>query len=91
MADMNSLLAENGLILFSTLLQPADIDQQGLNWWYAGPRNGHVSLFSRASLGRLVDPFGLKLGSFNDNLHVLYRGAGVRATPHSDRLMADTL
>jgi 2-polyprenyl-6-hydroxyphenyl methylase/3-demethylubiquinone-9 3-methyltransferase len=48
-AEMSELLIDPGLILFTTLLQPADIDQQGLNWWYASPRNGHVSLFSRAS------------------------------------------
>ena len=72
-ADMNDLLTDSGLILLSTLLQPTDIDQQGLNWWYAGPRNGHVSLFSRASLAKVVEPFGFKLGSFNDALHVLFR------------------
>jgi SAM-dependent methyltransferase len=72
-ADMNDFLTDSGLIIFSTLLQPADIDSQGLNWWYAGPRNGHVSLYSRASLQRLVHPFGFQLGSFNDGVHVLFR------------------
>jgi SAM-dependent methyltransferase len=72
-ADMNEFVTSSGLILFSTLLQPADIDHVGLNWWYAGPRNGHVSLYTRASLERLAQPFGFKLGSFNDNLHVLFR------------------
>jgi SAM-dependent methyltransferase len=72
-ADMNDSLMDAGLILFSTLLQPADIDQQGLNWWYAGPRNGHVSLYSRASLAKVVRPFGLKLRSFSESMHVLYR------------------
>ena len=73
LADMNSLLTENGIILFSTLVQPADIDQQGLNWWYVGPRNGHVSLYSRLSLVKLGAPFSLRHGSFNDNLHVFFR------------------
>jgi SAM-dependent methyltransferase len=72
-ADLNDSLMDPGLILFSTLLQPADIDQQGLNWWYAGPRNGHVSLYSRASLAKVVRRFGLKLGSFSESMHVLYR------------------
>jgi SAM-dependent methyltransferase len=72
-ADMNDLLADSGLILFSTLLQPANLDQQGLSWWYAGPRNGHVSLFSRPSLERVVRPLGFHLGSYNENLHVLFR------------------
>jgi len=72
-ADMNDFLMDPGLILFSTLLQPANIEQQGLSWWYAGPRNGHVSLYSRASLEKVVQPFGFKLCSFNENLHVLFR------------------
>ena len=72
-ADMNGFLAESGLIIFSTLLQPADLDNIGLNWWYAGPRNGHVSLYSRPSLEKLIEPFGFKLGSFNDGLHILFR------------------
>ena len=72
-SDMNDLLTDSGLIVFSTLLQPVDIDRMGLNWWYAGPRNGHVSLFSRTSLERLVQPFGFQLGSFDEHLHVLVR------------------
>jgi 2-polyprenyl-6-hydroxyphenyl methylase/3-demethylubiquinone-9 3-methyltransferase len=72
-ADMVDLLADPGLIVFSTLVQPADIDKQGLNWWYAGPRNGHVSLFSRASLGRIVQSLGFTIGSFNDNMHIMFR------------------
>jgi 2-polyprenyl-6-hydroxyphenyl methylase/3-demethylubiquinone-9 3-methyltransferase len=61
------------MIIISTLLQPDNIDQQGVNWWYAGPRNGHVSLFSRASLEKIVKPLGFNLDSFNADLHVLYR------------------
>ena len=72
-ADLNDFVTNPGLILFSTLVQPADIDSQGLNWWYAGPRNGHVSLYSKASLQQLVQPFGFRLGSFNDGMHVLFR------------------
>jgi methyltransferase family protein len=41
-AAMVANLAEPELVLFSTLLQPQDFDQMGLNWWYVGPRNGHV-------------------------------------------------
>ncbi len=80
-AEMNDLLADSGLILFSTLLQPADIDQRGLGWWYAGPRNGHVSLYTRASLEAVVRPHRLKLASFNDNVHVLFRDVPDFARP----------
>jgi SAM-dependent methyltransferase len=61
--DMVSLLKPDGLILFSTVLQPADFDQMGINWWYIGPRNGHVSIYSRAALVTI-----------NDNLHLALRG-----------------
>ena len=72
-ADMIDFLEDPGLILFSSLLQPPDIERQGLNWWYAGPRNGHVSLFSRESLQAILEPLGFTLASFNDNLHALFR------------------
>jgi SAM-dependent methyltransferase len=72
-AELSDLVTDPGLILVSTLLQPAEIDQLGLNWWYAAPRNGHVSLYSRTSLEKLVHPLGFQLGSFNDSLHVLIR------------------
>jgi len=72
-ADMSDLLTDSGLILFSTLLQPADIDSQGLNWWYAAPRNGHVSLYSKPSLAMLAQSLGFNLGSFTESYHVLFR------------------
>jgi 2-polyprenyl-6-hydroxyphenyl methylase/3-demethylubiquinone-9 3-methyltransferase len=72
--NMSELLTDDGLILFSTLIQPADIDQQGLNWWYAAPRNAHVSLYTKQSLAMLVQPLGFNLGSFNESYHVLFRG-----------------
>lgn len=72
-ADMMEFLDESGLIIFSTLLQPPDIERRGLGWWYCGPRNGHVSLFSRESLRALIEPLGFGCASFDSNLHVLYR------------------
>lgn len=72
-ADIDSLLSPGGIVLFSTLVQPADIVAIGLDWWYAAPRNGHVSLHSRDSLGRIAGEFGYSFGSFSENLHVLFR------------------
>jgi SAM-dependent methyltransferase len=69
---MVALLKQPGAILFSTLLQPKDFASVGLNWWYAGPRNGHVSLYSSQSLALLFQPHGLRVASFNDNLHIAY-------------------
>lgn len=71
--DMRWFMGDKGMLFFSTLLQPADIDLQGLTWWYASPRNGHVSLYSRASLDALMKRLGLVWGSCNDLLHVAFR------------------
>jgi 2-polyprenyl-6-hydroxyphenyl methylase/3-demethylubiquinone-9 3-methyltransferase len=69
---MVSLLKQPGAILFSTLVQPKEFPSIGLNWWYAGPRNGHVSLFSTHALALLFKPYGMKVASFNENLHLAY-------------------
>jgi SAM-dependent methyltransferase len=73
LADMIDFLTDSGIILLSTVLQPGDIDRHGLNWWYAGPRNAHVSLYSKASLEKIVESLGFKLHSLNQSYHVLYR------------------
>ena len=65
--------ADPGLIFFSTLLQPTDFDQQRLNWWYVGPRNGHISLFSRQALTMAWERHGYKLTSLGDNVHFAFR------------------
>lgn len=66
-------LAEPGLVLFTTLLQPHDIETLGLNWCYVGPRNGHVSLFSRNALALAWQRYGYRTMSFNDDLHIAFR------------------
>ncbi len=71
-AAMVALLKRPGAILFSTLVQPADLAAIGLNWWYAGPRNGHVSLYSLHALALLFREHGMRVASFSDNLHLAY-------------------
>jgi SAM-dependent methyltransferase len=71
--DLMTFLSETGIILLSTLLQPADIDRHGLTWWYAAPRNAHISLYSRPSLGKLVERLGFRVDSLDQSYHVLYR------------------
>lgn len=44
------------------------------NWWYAAPRNGHVSLFSKASLARLAASRSLSYLGLSRGSHFLYRG-----------------
>ena len=68
-------LQQPGLILFSTLLTDGHVHPPGrLAWWYAAPRNGHISLFSDRSLRLLGDRMGLGYGRFNDNLHLYVKG-----------------
>jgi 2-polyprenyl-6-hydroxyphenyl methylase/3-demethylubiquinone-9 3-methyltransferase len=73
--DIASLTADDGAVLFATLVQPPEFATIGLGWWYVGPRNGHVTLYSRQALARLWGRFGFTVGSFNDNTHIAYRGA----------------
>lgn len=72
MRDLKALLAPGGIVIFSTGLSDGNIlPGQRLTWWYASPRNGHVSLFSRASLDILARSFGFNLRSFSDSMHSL--------------------
>ena len=74
MQDLSALIQTEGVILFSTLLSDDQIQKnQRLSWWYASPRNGHISLFSRQSLAHLAQTYGFKLASFNQNLHAMWR------------------
>ena len=66
-------VAEPGLILYSTVVQPADFGNQGLAWWYVAPRNGHISLFSRRALAVLWGRHGYKTFSFDDANHLAFR------------------
>ncbi|MGQ0646470.1 MAG: class I SAM-dependent methyltransferase [Gemmatimonadaceae bacterium] len=80
--EMRWFMGDRGMMFFTTLLQPADIDRQGLGWWYASPRNGHVSLYSRASLTALMDRLGLTWGSCSELIHVAFRKKPPRFAAH---------
>jgi 2-polyprenyl-3-methyl-5-hydroxy-6-metoxy-1,4-benzoquinol methylase len=70
---MDGLLKEEGAILFSTLVQPEAFEREGMSWWYAAPRNGHISLYSTAALALLFKPLEMRVVSFNAALHMAYR------------------
>ncbi|MFC3078970.1 class I SAM-dependent methyltransferase [Phenylobacterium terrae] len=73
-ADIAAFVADDGLLIISTLLQPPDIEQQRMDWWYIGPRNGHVTLFTQQALAVLFARYGFRvLRSANANLHLLCR------------------
>lgn len=72
--DLSSLLADDGIILFSTLVSDGNIKpRQRLTWWYAAPRNGHISLFSSHSLALLGAQEGFSFGSFTPGFHAYWR------------------
>jgi SAM-dependent methyltransferase len=74
MKNISSVLASDGLVLFSTLVSDGNIKPgQRINWWYASPRNGHISIFSKMSLTILASRNGFKFGSFSDNLHAFWK------------------
>jgi hypothetical protein len=57
--DIASFVAPAGVILFTTALQPVDIDIIRAGWWYIAPRNGHVSIYSYRSIELLAKRMGL--------------------------------
>ncbi len=65
--------ADQGHVFLTTVAQPVDFDQLGLNWWYVGPRNGHISIFSKQALALAFARHGYKFGSFSDTLHIAFQ------------------
>ncbi len=62
--DMRSFLSDDGCVFLSQALQPADIGRIRCSWWYAAPRNGHISMFCDRTFARLAEQAGF----------VFYRG-----------------
>lgn len=72
-SNIKALLSGDGMVLFSTLLSDGHIARNSkLTWWYASPRNGHISLFSRNSIAVLAQKNGLNWGSFSEGFHALF-------------------
>lgn len=72
--ELVSLMATESMILFSTLVSDGEIlPKKPLSWWYAAPRNGHISLFSTGSLRVALMRHGLTLVSFSPGLHAAFR------------------
>jgi hypothetical protein len=69
--EISSFMDEKeSVLLFSTLIQPDNIDTMKTRWWYIGPRNGHISIHSFKSLSLCLASVGLNLASFNQNVHI---------------------
>jgi hypothetical protein len=71
--DWSAWLSDFGCAIFSTKLQPEDIATIRGDWWYLGPRNGHVSLYSEKSLRALFSLKGLLYESLTEDWHIAYR------------------
>lgn len=85
-AELTDLVAEDGLVMFSTLVQPPDFVKQGLDWWYVAPRNGHISIHSERSLALLWEERGFTISSFDADLHFAWRtAAGTQSEPWHGR------
>jgi hypothetical protein len=73
-AALASLLHAQGMVLFSTLASDRHIaPNRRLTWWYASPRNGHISLYSRKSLAILGKGMGFNFGSFSTGFHAYWK------------------
>ena len=73
MTGLSGLMHDECLVMFTTLLNDGNLMPHGrLNWWYASPRNGHISLFSLRSLTLLAEKYGLGFRSFNQSTHCFY-------------------
>jgi SAM-dependent methyltransferase len=73
MYELRALIAPRGLVLFSTLLSDGSLDsRQRITWWYASPRNGHISLYSRKSLAILAQKNSFNCGSFSNLFHAFW-------------------
>ncbi|MEI9851627.1 MAG: methyltransferase domain-containing protein [Sphingomonas sp.] len=71
--------ADDALILIGTQLSDGLIGgADPLAWYYAAPRNGHISLLSRGAMEAIADRLGLTYASVSRGLHLFSRGAHSR-------------
>jgi len=74
MNNISNLIDEQGIIFLSTKLSDGQISKEKrLDWWYASPRNGHISIFSNKSLFILAKKYGFDFASMSDGYHILFR------------------
>ncbi|RAK52763.1 class I SAM-dependent methyltransferase [Phenylobacterium deserti] len=79
--DLAGFVEPPGVVFFSTLVQPDDIERIGSSWWYMAPRNGHITLHSRQSLGLTWAAQGMRCVSFGDVWHCAFSEPPTWAVP----------
>ena len=65
-------LAPDGVCVFTTVTTDSAAGQNLMDWWYVGPINGHISLFSKAAIAHMAHRHGMQVRHSN-GLHILYR------------------
>ncbi|OJW24413.1 MAG: hypothetical protein BGO51_02750 [Rhodospirillales bacterium 69-11] len=78
-ADMRSLLHDDGCIIVSQTLQPADILSIRGSWWYLAPRNGHVSTYTEECL----EVIGRQGGHYFHRGDTVYAFVGPKPSEHA--------
>lgn len=74
MEKIINLINDDGVVILSTLINDGNIKvNQRLDWWYASPRNGHVSLFSLKSLKILGEKYNFNFASMGVGYHVYFK------------------
>jgi len=86
MQDIGNLMKPGTVFLFSTQLQPDNIEDLGVGWWYIMPRNAHISIHSKQSLKILMTDHGFSGRSLCSDLHLAWRGR----SPLSKQILNDT-
>lgn len=66
---LSFLKPESGQVVFSTLVNDI-IGDQGSDYWYIAPRNGHVCMHSNKSLEIMFDKLGLEVQHFSPSQHL---------------------
>lgn len=71
---LDCMTTGSAMIIIGTLSSDERIDDRlRLTWWYAAPRNGHISLYSKRSLAVLAAKFGLHCVSPSAGTHIMSR------------------
>ncbi len=58
--EMKDFLTADGAIVISQTIQPKNIDEIRCAWWYAAPRNGHVTTYSEMTFAVIAEKLSLE-------------------------------
>lgn len=84
MSHLASYAADDCLLIVGTQVTDGQVKNSRLDWWYAGPRNGHVTLHSKSSLELLFNKHSFKYIQIDPSLHL-----GIRGTPPLPKQVAN--